>query len=87
MPTIKDFEDEFNTIQTVTTMFGCTEAFNTERLRRVQEIGKAICEEAGVEWGSAEAMDIPPETPLGSKAQALFADFCSWYDTQHKSAR
>lgn len=80
MSNVQDVMKKMRVTQSLIALAGCTAAFNIEFHRRIQEIGVAICEEAGVERGSDAAMHISGEGELGPKAQKAFDEFTSWFD-------
>lgn len=84
MYTVKHIIELVNSIEVTSALFGSTDDFSVEWHRRIQDIGKAICEERGIEYRSAAAPCIPFETKLGEKSSQQFSQLQDWLNSGWK---
>ena len=83
MSQLKDVLDVQSTVTSMVALMGCTLEFAKEWHERCQALGKAVCDEQGVEYGTEEATRIPHETPLGLNSQRRFESLGFWLKSQH----
>lgn len=80
MATVSDVRKLATSIAQDYTLFG----FNDERAReeyeeKASKLGRAICEQAGVQHGTRAGHNIPNDLVLGDEADRLFKDLEAWY--------
>lgn len=79
MATISDVFQVCHRIDTVTSLFGCSDEFLDEFLKRFRNLGKAICREQKIPWGNPEiGMKIPLNTILGQESEAHLRELENW---------
>lgn len=77
MSTLKDVVEFYRTVWVVCDLFGFSDGFKEEFGRRFQMVGNIIRFEGG--HNVEEAMVLPVETELGSKAEAEFQILKNWF--------
>ena len=76
--TVSDVIEAVQLVGVVTTLFGSDPDFYREYRERAEAVGRAICEEQHVTYGTKDALLVPPHTLLGVKSGELFGALETW---------
>lgn len=60
-------------------LFGSVTGFTPEFERRARIVGRAICDEQGIMFGTPGRP--PSDTPLGEESSSAFQELLTWYDS------